>query len=71
LPLIREAQAEALEEAAASIPEKMRMDELGLFQMDYTHQLPGSSRAMLNGGTRFAERLVERAAAYRVGEGQK
>lgn len=53
----------ALREAAADIPEQMRMDELALHQLSYVNQLPDLSKVMLNGATRFAERLVACAAA--------
>jgi len=46
---------------AQAIREQMGKDECALHDLMYEGQLPEASRIMLNGGTRFAERLTAEA----------
>lgn len=62
-----EAKAQALEEAADEIRDQLGRDEVALCGFDGEWQLARSSRNMLNGATRFGERLRARAAAIREG----
>lgn len=64
--MLAEVKANALLAAAATIPGQMQADELDLHDITYAAGLPGPSRIMLNGATRFAERLTKRAEKYRT-----
>ena len=57
--------AGALEDAARDIPQEGRRDECFMHDVFRVDQLPEPSQNMLNGYTRFAERLRSRAAAIR------
>ena len=50
---------QTLGEIGADIRERMGGDEVDMHLLMHEHELPGPSRIMLNGATRFAERLAE------------
>jgi len=52
---------QALLDAAGEIRAEMGRDEVEMHQLSHEHELPQLSRVMLNGATRFAERLTARA----------
>lgn len=63
--LTERVRAEQREADAREIRAEMARDELALNDVMYEHQLPQLSRVMLNGATRFAERLTARSASFR------
>ena len=52
---------------AVVIRAEMGQDELDLHQLRYEFELPESSRIMLNGAARAAERMLDRARLIRNG----
>jgi TPP-dependent indolepyruvate ferredoxin oxidoreductase alpha subunit len=62
-----EGAAEALA-VASTIRAEMGLDELAMHDLSHEEQLPLNSRIMLNGATRFAERLAARQSVTPVPE---
>lgn len=59
--IVAQIEAAALRNAADTIRAEAGTDELGMHQMMHEDELPQLSRVMLNGVTRAAERLRDRA----------